>query len=110
MMLSIAETGEVLATHVVRPRGWRRHLGLLVMDDLAPGEALHLDPCAGIHTFGLRQAIDVLFVTGTLELLLVRRTLKPWRICLAPRLTAGVIELPPGGAGRAQRGQRLLLR
>lgn len=110
MMLSILETGEVLATRVLRPQGWRRHLGLLVMGDLAPGEALQLDPCGGVHTFGLRQSIDVLFVTQTLELLLVRRALRPARICLAPRLTAGVIELPAGGAGGARRGQRLILR
>ncbi|WP_281349421.1 DUF192 domain-containing protein [Paraburkholderia hayleyella] len=39
-----------------------RMRGLLGRDQLADNEALLLKPCRSIHTFGMRFAIDVLFL------------------------------------------------
>jgi uncharacterized membrane protein (UPF0127 family) len=39
-----------------------RALGLLAGAPLAPDEALLIAPCSSIHTFGMRYAIDVLFL------------------------------------------------
>ena len=54
--------------HPLVVRLWRatrtfdRMRGLLGLHALAPGEGLLLDPCAAVHTIGMRFAIDVLFI------------------------------------------------
>jgi uncharacterized membrane protein (UPF0127 family) len=97
-----------VAGRVERPAGfWRRSLGLLVRPPLAPGEALWLDPCGGIHTWGLRVPIDVLFLDRELTVLRVAREVRPWRWALAPAGTRSVVELPAGAAGEVRVGDRL---
>jgi len=39
-----------------------RLVGLLGQPPLRPQEALRITPCAAVHTFGMRHAIDVVFV------------------------------------------------
>jgi uncharacterized protein len=96
--------GKVLAERLERPRGaLPRLLGLLVRTPLAADEALWLDPCGGIHTWGLRQAIDVLFLDREQRVLRAGRDIRPWRLVFAPRGTSSVIELPAGGWGRRRR-------
>jgi len=93
---------------VTRPTAVRqRLLGLLVRPPLAPGEALWLDPCGGVHTWALRQAIDVLFLNARQEVLAVARNLRPWRLAWAPPGTASVLELRAGEAAAICPGDRL---
>jgi uncharacterized membrane protein (UPF0127 family) len=47
---------------LVTQRARERMRGLLGRASLAANEALLLSPCRSIHTFGMRFAIDVLFV------------------------------------------------
>lgn len=97
-----------MAERLERPgSAWARWLGLLFRPPLAPGEALWLDPCGGIHTWSLRQSIDVLFLDGNLRVLKVVRRLRPWRAAWAPRGTRSVVELPAGAADAVQAGDSL---
>ena len=90
---------------IYRPRGvWARNLGLLVRPPLAAGEALWLDPCGSIHTWGLDRALDAVFLDVQHRVLAVRRDVRPWRIALAPRGTRSVLELPAGAAAGFQPG------
>lgn len=83
------------------------HLGLIVRPPLNEGEALWLDPCGSIHTFGMRYAIDVLFLDAELRVLRVAKNVRPWRMRLAPGRTRSVIELRAGAAARVEVGDRL---
>jgi uncharacterized membrane protein (UPF0127 family) len=52
--------------------------GLLARPPLRDDEALYLAPCASVHTFFMRYAIDVAFVDRAGRVLKVV-TLAPWR-------------------------------
>lgn len=96
---------------VDRPRGfWRRNLGLLVRPMLQPGEVLWLDPCGSIHTFGVLQAIDAVFLDGDDRVLRIAAGVPPWRVVSAPWGTRSVLELPAGGADGLRPGARVSLR
>ncbi len=89
----------VLAARVDRPRDLRRRmLGLLVRPPLKDEEALWLDPCGGIHTWGMRYDIDVLFLSADRTVLRVARCVSPWKMVFAPRGTRSVLELRSGEA------------
>lgn len=73
-----------------------RSIGLLVRRQLAADEGLLLAPGGSIHTFGMRFAIDVIFLDAELRVRALSRRVRPWRISLAPPQTAFVLELPAG--------------
>lgn len=103
-----ASRGAMLARRLYCPRRfWARNLGLLARPPLREGEALWLDPCGGIHTWGVRYPIDVLFLDRQHCILAVARQVRPWRVVLAPPGTRSVVELPGGGAAGAEAGDRL---
>jgi uncharacterized membrane protein (UPF0127 family) len=85
-----------------------RRKGLLDHDSLAHGSAMIIAPTSAIHTFAMRFAIDVLFVSKDGRVLKAWRHVKPRRIAAAWRAHA-VIELPAGAIDRSdtQPGDRL---
>ncbi len=100
----VASSVEVAGTRNTRRRG------LLGRDRLDETSAMLLAPCAGVHTVGMRFAIDVIFVDRQGYAVKVVRDLKPWRIALASRAHA-VIEMPAGSLrwGQVLIGDRLYL-
>jgi uncharacterized protein len=101
----------VVARRALRPRGaLRRWMGLLMAPPLAPGEALWLDPCGGVHTWGLRMRIDVVFLDSSLRVLKVVRNVPPWRLVFAPRGTRSVLEFARGHASPLQPGDAIVSR
>lgn len=88
---------------------WAWALGLLVREPLRQGEALWLRGCGSVHTWGLRQPIDVVFLNRDMRVLRVVRGLRPWRAAFAPRGTAGVMEFAGGGAESVRTGDLLAL-
>ena len=77
-----------------------RRKGLLGRDSLPDGSALIIAPCQAIHTFSMRFAIDVLFVSKDGRVLRVRSNVRPGRIAAAFRAFA-VVELPVGAIERS---------
>jgi uncharacterized membrane protein (UPF0127 family) len=73
-----------------------RFIGLLARNRLAPDEGVLLCPGGAIHTFGMRFAIDLVFLDAELRVRAFCRRVQPWRISLAPPGTAFVLELPAG--------------
>lgn len=57
-----------------------RLVGLLGQPPLKPREALRITPCTAVHTFGMRHAIDVVFVGRGGVVLAVVPHVPPWRI------------------------------
>ena len=77
-----------------------RRQGLLKRDFLPEGSALVIAPTNAIHTFFMRFAIDVAFVSREGRVVKVRRAMPPWRMAAAWRAFA-VVELASGGLDRA---------
>ena len=91
------DTGAVVATRVaVADTRSTRTVGLLTRDQLNPGEALWIVPSRGVHTCWMRFAIDVVALDESGMVIDQVSALKPWRIRLPRRGTAGVLELPAG--------------
>jgi uncharacterized membrane protein (UPF0127 family) len=88
----------------------RRRRGLLGRDNLTSGEGLWIVPCEGVHTLGMKFAIDVLYLDRKKRVRKLRRVMRPWRlsICL---LAHSVLELPAGTIDRTgtQPGDQILL-
>jgi len=85
-----------------------RRRGLLKHESLEEGHALIIAPSNAIHTFWMRFAIDIAFVTREGRVVKVCSTVVPWRIAVAWRAYA-VIELAAGGLSLSdtQRGDLL---
>ncbi len=85
-----------------------RRQGLLGRDSLPEGSALIIAPSQAIHTFSMRFAIDVAFVSKDGVVLKVRHAVPARRIAVALRAFA-VIELPAGAleASDTRVGDRL---
>ena len=91
------DTGAVVADRVgVAATHADRALGLLSRSGLDRGEALWIVPSRGIHTWGMRFAIDVIALDDRGVVIDRVAHLKPWRIRLPRRGTAGVLELRAG--------------
>ena len=77
-----------------------RTRGLLGRDGLAEGAGLVIAPSQGVHTFGMRFPIDIVFVRRDGRVVRCRSSVKPRRVALW--LTAfAVIELPSGAIAEA---------
>ena len=80
---------------------FRRFRGLLFKPPLAPGQALLLSPCSSVHTFGMRYAVDVVFVDRAGRVLKVREDLGPCRVALGGPGAFYALELPAGACAKS---------
>lgn len=91
------DTGAVVADRVaVADTHATRAVGLLSRDGFEPGEGLWIVPSRGVHTFWMRFAIDVIALDDQGVIIDRVVDMKPWRIRLPRRGTAGVLELRAG--------------
>lgn len=84
----------------IADRFFARARGLLGTRSLAPDGALLIPRCTAVHTFGMRYAIDVLFLDPDARVIAIRAAVPPWRICWQAG-AAAVLELAAGTAARA---------
>jgi len=73
----------------------KRRTGLLKHTSLEPGEGLWIAPCEGVHTFGMKFPIDVVFLNKKKKILKVRPNMVRGRMALS-LLAHSVLELPAG--------------
>ena len=101
----IADKVGVAATRATRA------VGLLTRSGLEPGEGLWIVPSRGVHTWGMRFAIDVVALDEAGTVIDCVSNLRPWRMRLPRAGTAGVLELPAGtlAASGTHVGHRVLL-
>jgi hypothetical protein len=94
-------TGAVIADRAMEARSFRERLvGLLGRTEFARGEGLWL-PANGVHTFGMRFAIDVVILDGSGRVLRVVERLRPNRMVLPVRGGRITLELPAGAVASA---------
>ena len=89
----------------------KRMIGLLNRGQFGRGEGLLLDRCYGIHTFGMRFPIDVLFLDKDLRVIRAVRALPPYRTCVVKK-SVYVLEVPTGAIddSRTSEGDQIQIR
>ena len=85
----LAERPQVAVTWWVRARG-------MIGRRFDAFDALILPRCRSVHTWWMRQPLDLVFVDGAGRILGLEPAAAPWRVLIGPRGTTTVIELPPG--------------
>jgi hypothetical protein len=106
------DTGVMVANRVtVATRMLERGIGLLTRNRLDPGEGLLITPCRGVHTWGMRFAIDLVALDASGLVVDTVSTLRPWRFRLPRRGGVAVLELPAGtlSESNTQLGHRIAL-
>jgi uncharacterized membrane protein (UPF0127 family) len=87
----------------------KRRTGLLKHTRLEPGQGLWIVPCEAVHSFGMKFAIDVVYIDRKKKVRKTRPAMVPRRIsgCL---LAHSVLELPVGAieTSGTQAGDQLL--
>jgi uncharacterized protein len=87
-------TVTVLGHEVPVAMGFRaRLLGLAQLDRDEAGAGLLIPSCSSVHTFGMRFALDLVFLDGRRSPLSVHRAVPPNRFA-SERGAAAVLELP----------------
>jgi uncharacterized protein len=88
---------------IVRACGLRRLVGLIGRRDWPPGVALEIPRCRSVHTFGMRFALDLVWLDRSGSVVRVDRAVPPWRV-RSCRRARSVLELRavrgPGEFGR----------
>ncbi len=89
---------------------WLRLRGLVWRPKLASGEGLLLVPCNAVHMFGMKYAIDVLFLDRAGRVVSIVEALRPGRATPPRRGAQYALELPAGtvGATRTREGDHLV--
>ncbi len=97
-MRAINASRDVTIARMVRPATtlWARSRGLLGRKGLEPGEGLLLDPCSGIHTWGMAFPIDAAFLNREGTVVHLLHQMGPWRMSRYLFKARSVLELPAG--------------
>ena len=91
----VADRADIADTSLKRRTGLLKHTGL------APGEGLWITPCEGVHTFGMKFPIDVIFLNKKKKVLKIRPNMVKRRLALS-LLAHSVLELPAGRLAETQ--------
>ena len=98
----LADAAEIADTSAKRRTGLLKHSGL------EPGTGLWISPCESVHSFGMKFAIDLVYLDRKKKVRKIRTKMVPWRMsaCLSAH---SVLELPVGviEASRTERGDQL---
>ncbi|MCL2679980.1 MAG: DUF192 domain-containing protein [Coriobacteriia bacterium] len=70
-------------------------------------DALHLIPCKGVHTFGMKYALDLAFLDRRGRVIALRRNIAPNRMCQSPPGTKSVLERPTSKSRWLKPGEHL---
>ena len=98
----------------IRPRVltgfFERMRGLLWRDGLPEGDVYVFPHCGSVHTFGMRFAIDVVFLDRDGRVLSIRENVRPGRMVFGGRRAATTVEAQTGWLAKAlEVGDRLNL-
>lgn len=95
--------GRCIVRHVHVACSFRsRCIGLLHRRSMSEHEGLLLMPGSSVHTLGMRFNIDVVFLSRQMRVLALAVNVSPWRIVIAPKGTARVLELAAGKIAATQ--------
>jgi|AGTN01.1.fsa_nt_gi Uncharacterized conserved protein len=91
--------GTYLATNArIAKSFFARAKGLLGTSELPKGEGLHINPCNSIHMFGMKYAIDAVFLDKKLKVVAVVDSIAPGKASRLYGSAHSCLELPAGTA------------
>jgi uncharacterized membrane protein (UPF0127 family) len=93
-----------LAGMVIVARGLRRLVGLIGRRTWPAGVALEIPRCRSVHTFGMRFALDLVWLDGARRVVRVDRAVPPWRVRVCWRARS-VLELRTSGIEGGESGR-----
>lgn len=97
LAVSVAGTDTPLGTRIrVADTWWTRFRGLLGTPELAEGEGLLIEPCRGVHMFGMKYPIDVAFLDRAGRVVGICHRLAPGGRSPFVRAARSALELPAG--------------
>ncbi|MFT6068557.1 MAG: uncharacterized membrane protein (UPF0127 family) [Bacteriovoracaceae bacterium] len=73
-----------------------RMKGLMFSKEMKGFDGLFIKPCNSIHTFFMNYPIDVLFLNKEMEIIKIKRNLRPWRMTRMYLSAHQVLELNGG--------------
>ena len=95
-------TGNIVAGDVERANSlWRRFTGFLTYGAIRPDRGLWFDNCSAIHTIGMRERIDAIFLARDSRVMRINYSVAPNRLAVICAGARAVIEL--GAAPAEQR-------
>jgi uncharacterized protein len=95
-------TGEVVAENVERAHSWWRRLsGLLPYRTISRNDGLWFDHCSAIHTLGMRETIDAIFLDADRRVIAIRHRVPPHQLIVGKVGASAIVEL-----GAAEPGTR----
>ncbi len=100
----------IIANLEIASSFWTRSVGLLGRGELLPDRGLYIEGCNSIHTFGMKFAIDVVFLDSDGVVLKVDTRVNPWRVRGPVRGAKSVVETAAGGARELRPGMRVIIR
>ena len=99
--MDIARTGVSLGDRIrVADTFLTRLIGLLRTPHLDAGQGLLIRPCRSVHMFGMRYAIDAVFLDVNHTVCHLLPGLGPWRVSPVVWQAIAVLELPAGAIAR----------
>lgn len=87
-----------------------RFMGLMYRKELSAGSGMLIRPCSQIHTFGMKFAIDAIFLNKDNQVVRVLSNIKPHRILPYISKSKQVLELAAGNAAGIETGSRILFK
>ncbi|MDE2481754.1 MAG: DUF192 domain-containing protein [bacterium] len=94
-------TGAALGAVSRADSPWERLVGLLGCACVQPHDGLWIEPCAAVHTVGMRCALDLIFLDRDCRVVALREAVKPNRLAVFAPGARVTIEL---GAGSLRAG------
>ena len=106
----VTEDGRVVVADARRTTWfWERMRGLLGTGSLPVGTGLLIDPCAAVHTIGMRYPLDLVFLDRHGVVVRVCRDVPPGRFSVGDVHARMTLEVAPGWLPLdGLRGKRLL--
>lgn len=102
ILLTITDpnTGKVVGDRIRHCTSGRdKRIGLLNDTSLEPGSGILLEPCEGVHTFGMKFPIDIVFLNRKHKIVALHREVPACRLRLSLRAHS-TLELPAGSIER----------
>lgn len=101
---AINNTRQVFLATEVRfaDRFFTRLRGLLATTrkEFSDGRGLWIHPSKGVHMFGMRYAIDAVYLDHEQKVIHIEAGLRPWHVGAIRKEAEGVLELPAGSVER----------
>ena len=87
---------EITQLNGMRTQSMKERLGgLLILEPLKADHALWIMPCNSVHTFGMKYALDLVYIDKNKQICGLVENVKPWRMSFFLRAKA-VMELMAG--------------